>query len=58
MVFGSRLGTGVDLQFLVNPAGEGADGAEADVQLVGDFLQETAFRKQGKDFGFTGREAF
>ena len=32
VVFGSRLGAGVDLQFLVNPAGEGADGAEADVQ--------------------------
>src|SRR2546422_991097 len=54
--FHGGLGARLDVQFFVDAALVRAHGAEADAELVGDFLVERALREQREDFVFAWAE--
>ena len=43
-----RLGAGVDLELFINPLGIGADGGQADAEVLADLLVKQALDQQGK----------
>ena len=55
--FDDGLGAGLDVELFVNRMEMGADGAESDAELVGDFFVEITFGEEREDFLFAFSEA-
>lgn len=55
-VFGNRFGSGLHMQLFVNAPDIGADGVNADAQMLGGLLVGHSFGKTIQHHLFAGRE--